>query len=147
MNCKYNDERLLTCWALIGAIYEICPGTGGLAHVAIDDENIDDRTLNWTIQLCNREENKNKPEAKIVILLCEILREIPLKSRIYLLARMDFDWWQSEGCLFDSQKCDCCTLEDSMLYKAEIHEWRLDDAESKNEENQPEPQTGDLCGR
>lgn len=113
--CKYFNQRLKTCAALISAVYNLAGGGGGLAHVAIDDENVDDKCLEWTIELCKKEQGEL--EAPIVKLLCELLLKQPLESRLFLVQQLQH--WGIEGFhqCFYAGKCEDCIVE------IEIQEW------------------------
>ena len=113
--CKYYNDGLKTCAALISAVYELGGSTGGLAHVAIDDENVDDSSLKWTINLCEQE--KYRLEAPVVKLLCELLLKQPLGSRLYLVQQLSrFGIEQLSQCFSDGP-CEECFIE------AEVKEW------------------------
>ncbi len=129
--CKYWDDRLKTCFALVSAIYGIegC-GTGGLAHVAIDDGNIDKKTLQWTIGECIKQ--SGRPEAPIVRLLCEKLLELPLETRLFFLHRLSFGVEQAPACWKNknAEECDCETC----ITEIKIDEGRAESPEPGEEE-------------
>ena len=70
--CKHFTPRLNTIRELIACLYNLegC-GCGGLAHIVVDDNNIDDGSLQCVIDLCNEEENKDEEEAGLAKLICE----------------------------------------------------------------------------
>ena len=116
MRCKYFSEKILTCYALIDAIYTICPGTGGLAHIVTDDFNVDRTSIEWVIAYCKRPENLDKPEQPIVVLLCEEMLKLPLRARWLLVQRMEFGYDNLDACFQKFGICKSCDIENLILY-------------------------------
>lgn len=69
---------------LVNNLYEIddCSGTGGLAHVVIDDSNIDTGSINSCLNLCN--ENPDKIECELVKCIMAYLLKLNEDQRKYL---------------------------------------------------------------
>jgi len=86
-DCKYFSKRLLTIAKLIECLYDledcIC---GGIAHVLVDDNNFDDKTIEFVAGLCDLEENKDKEEVGLVRLICEELKKLTMQERALLFS-------------------------------------------------------------
>lgn len=89
MGSKYHSA-MPTIIRLIQALYEIdsC-SCGGLGHVVIDDNNVEDIHLERTIELCNEEQSKDKPERFLVICIMEYLKLLTEEQRKLLFALME----------------------------------------------------------
>ena len=87
IDCTYFTNRLITIAKLIECLYElegcIC---GGLAHVVLDDDNFDDNSINFVLELCNQEENKDEEEAGLAKLICEELKKLSIQQRALLFS-------------------------------------------------------------
>ena len=70
---------------LIHLLYDLpgC-GTGGMCHIVTDDDNIYDEDLKFVIEYCNREENKDRIDKEISILICSLLLELSFEKRVIL---------------------------------------------------------------
>lgn len=86
MNSKYHCA-MPTIIRLVQALYEIdsC-SCGGLGHVVIDENNVEDIHLERTIELCNEEQSKDKPERFLVICIMEYLKLLTEEQRKLLFA-------------------------------------------------------------
>ena len=99
--CKYFNKHLYTIAELINCLYELedclC---GGLAHVVVDDDNFNDDAINFVLDLCNKEGNKDKEEVGLVKLICEELKKMSIQQRALL-----FSSYQSYRCDKDCENC------------------------------------------
>lgn len=96
MISKYH-QAMPTIIRLIHALYEIdsC-SCGGLGHVVIDENNVEDIHLERTIELCNEEQSKDKPERFLVICIMEYMKLMTEEQRNLLFAMMeDGDDWSN----------------------------------------------------
>jgi hypothetical protein len=92
------------CLMLTWAIYTLdwC-SCGGMAHVVVDDENLDIACINATLADCDKPENKDRPERHLVVALMKYMQEMTLKQR-YLMYRFAEDTSDSiTG--FEESKC------------------------------------------
>ena len=101
--CKHYHKHLYTIAELIACLYELedclC---GGLAHVVVDDDNFDDDSINFVLNLCEQEENKDKEEVGLVKLICEELKKMSIQQRALLFTTYRFD---GKMCIGDCEKC------------------------------------------
>lgn len=85
--CKYYNSHLETIRELISCLYNlegcVC---GGIAHVVIDENNIDDDDIDWLLNLCNEEEYKDREEVGLVRLIAEELKKLSIQERTLLFA-------------------------------------------------------------
>lgn len=84
-DCPYYNPHLNTIRELISCLYNLegcC--TGGLAHIVTDDNNIEDHHIQFVLDECNKEENKNREEVGLVKLICEELLKLSINERILL---------------------------------------------------------------
>lgn len=83
--CKYYKKRLNTIRELISCLYELdgCV-SGGIGHVVIDEDNIDNDTIESVIKLCQDEEYKDREEAGLVDLICKELLKLNIQERTLL---------------------------------------------------------------
>lgn len=104
-NCKHYTKHLDTINAYIGCLYRIegCE-CGGLLHVMIDDDNIEDHFIKWTLDECNK--HPEREEAEIGKLICNEYLKLSMEQR-RLLA---YDWLPYRGCSCDG-RCENCYIE------------------------------------
>ena len=85
--CKYYTKHLETIREYIGCLYSIddC-SSGGICHVVVDDNNIDDRHIQWLISECNKPENNAREEIGIAKLIADELNKITVQQRALLFS-------------------------------------------------------------
>ena len=106
--CKYYSPHLETVRAYIGCLYDIkgCEA-GGMLHILLDDDNLDDDSILWCLKECLN--HPEKEETQIGKLICEEYLRLSMQER-RLLTRdyvYDFRCWCHAGC----QNCDVETGE------------------------------------
>lgn len=81
---KWN-KKITIINGLIDLLYDLddC-STGGLCHIVVDDENIKDSNLEFVIEYCQREENKDCVDKELSSLICQLLLELNLEQRAAL---------------------------------------------------------------
>lgn len=57
---------------------------GGLCHIVTDDDNIDDDSLDYIIEYCDREENKGRIDKEVSKMICVILKDMTFTQRSIL---------------------------------------------------------------
>ena len=103
-NCKYYKPKIETIRALISCLYELdgcC--TGGIAHIVVDDNNYEDHHLQFVIDECNKEENKDREEVGLAKLICEELLKLSIQERALL-----YSGYYSYSC---DGNCENCQIE------------------------------------
>lgn len=97
--CKYFTPHMNTIRELIACLYNLegC-GCGGLAHIVVDDDNIDDDSIKWVLEYCDEEENKDCTERGLVKLICEELLKLNMKERTLLFSGYYSDCFCDENC-------------------------------------------------
>lgn len=107
-DCKYFSQRLEMIRTMILALYDIegciC---GGIAHVVVDDENFEDHHLQFVIDECNKEENKDRLEVPLAKVICEELLKLSMQERALL-----FSSYYSFAC---DKNCNECTIDKGSL--------------------------------
>ena len=85
----YNSKFMVVS-KLIEVLYDLdgCE-CGGLCHIVTDDDNIYDNDLDWVIEWCNKEENKDRVEKELCILICTLLKQMTFKQRAILFDIMN----------------------------------------------------------
>ena len=109
-DCKHFNKHLLSIANLIGCLYDmegcLC---GGLAHVVVDDDNFEDPAIDFVLNLCEQEENKDKDELELVKLICKELKKLPIQQRALLFSS------------YYSYRCDN-NCENCMIHKGKLSE-------------------------
>ena len=111
--CKYWNDHMNTIIALIGCLYDIegC-SCGGLLHVMVDDDNLDDSTIAWTLAECLK--NPSKEESGIGKLICEEYVKLSMEER--RLVNNHCDYITDDGyCYLNCQGCEKCYVETGEL--------------------------------
>ena len=103
-DCKHYKPHLETIRELISCLYNLdgC-ACGGLAHIVTDDNNIDDDDLQWVLEYCDREENKDRTERGLVKLICEELLKLSMPERVLLFS----SYYSLAIC---DKNCDTCPI-------------------------------------
>lgn len=108
--CKYYNPHLNTIRELISCLYSLegcC--CGGLAHIVTDDNNIEDRHIEWVIKYCDEEENKNRTEAGLVKLICQELLKLSMQQRVLLFKAFD-------AFVLCDKNCEICSVHKGEYY-------------------------------
>ena len=102
-NCKYYVKHLETIRSYIGCLYRLedC-GCGGLLHILLDDDNIEDNHIVWCLKQC--EEHPECEEAEIGKLICREYLKLSMPQRRLLT----YGYNRFPGC---SGRCDKCYIE------------------------------------
>lgn len=103
--CKYYTPHLETIKEYIGCLYRLdgC-SSGGMLHVLLDDDNIDDDGILFCLQECLK--HPEREEAVIGRLICEEYLRLSIQERRLLLHQ--YIWsFQCEHC----EKCEGCFVE------------------------------------
>lgn len=80
MNCKYYSEHLETVREYIRCLYSLSGcGSGGLLHILLDDDNIDDDDILFCLKECIQ--HPDREESKIGQLICEEYLELSMEQR------------------------------------------------------------------
>lgn len=79
-NCKYYDKHLDTIKLYITCLYDIdgC-ATGGLLHILLDDDNLEDNHIEWCLRQC--EEHPECEESNIGKLICKEYLKLTMEQR------------------------------------------------------------------
>lgn len=88
--CEYWHPKFYLVKELISLLYDLdgC-GAGGCCHIVTDDNNIYDSDLDFVIEYCDREENKNCIDKELSKTICTILKEMTFKQRSVLFWYID----------------------------------------------------------
>lgn len=61
--CKHNSDEVDYVLKLAALLYEdLGECCGGMLHIVLDDGNLDDDDIQWCIDRCNHEENKDRDD-------------------------------------------------------------------------------------
>lgn len=102
-NCKYYHKHLETIREYIGCLYSLedcC--TGGLLHILLDDNNIEDHHIEWCLKQC--EEHPEQEESEIGKLICKEYLKLSMQQRRLLC----HDYLPFPGC---NGNCENCYIE------------------------------------
>lgn len=86
-DCMHYTPHLYTIMQLISCLYSLegcC--CGGLAHIVVDENNIDDDSIKCILEECDKEENKDHTERGLVKLICEELLKLSMQERVLLFS-------------------------------------------------------------
>ena len=102
-NCKYYHKHLETIRAYIGCLYRLdgcC--TGGLLHILLDDDNLEDHHIEWCLKQC--EEHPENEESEIGKLICKEYLKLTMPQRRLLC----HEYLPFPSC---NGKCESCYIE------------------------------------
>ena len=104
--CKHYTKHLETVREYISCLYNLdeC-GTGGLLHIALDDGNLDDDDIQWCLERC--ESNPEREESEIGKLICKSLLELPMEQRRLVYQHN----WKTEAECHGLNHCNQCWIE------------------------------------
>lgn len=104
--CRLYHKHLDTIREYISCLYHLedcC--TGGLLHIVLDDFNLEDGDIQWCLEQC--ESNPEKEEAEIGKLICKELLKLPMSER-----RLVCEWnWRITLYCRNPTKCSECYIE------------------------------------
>ena len=101
--CKYYNQHLETIREYIKCLYSLeeCRGSGGLLHILLDDDNIEDDHIAFCWKECIQ--NPEREESKIGQLICEEYMKLSMPQRRLLTMEYIGNW----QC--DHRWCECET--------------------------------------
>lgn len=92
LKCKYVTTDSIIVYHMIEILYDVLEERcGGLAHIVADDNNLDDESLKFVIEECNKEENKDRHDVHVCRILCEALLRLTLNQRYFIFAYIEND--------------------------------------------------------
>lgn len=102
--CKYYNPHLKTVQEYIKCLYNLegCRGSGGLLHILLDDDNIEDDYIAFCWKECIQ--HPECEESKIGQLICEEYMKLNMPERRLLSS---CGW----HCLRDECNCDECYIQ------------------------------------
>ena len=105
MRCKYWTKEIEEVCKLVRTLYDdMGEGAGGLLHIALDDCNLDDDSIQWCIEYCNRDENTGKHDKKICLEIAQKMLSLNKEERMLVY----YQWYRE----FCSGQCDDCVIEE-----------------------------------
>ena len=111
-NCKHYNKHLDTIKAYINCLYRLegcC--TGGLLHILLDDDNIEDHHIQWCLEEC--EKHPEEEESEIGKLICKEYLKLTIPERRLLFHNL---YLYTGGCDRDCKNCFVETGEESANY-------------------------------
>lgn len=113
-DCKYYNEHINTVRAYIDCLYQITGVyNGGLLHVMIDDKNVDDSIVRWTLERCKVEKEE---ESEIGKLICEEFLKLSMEQRRLVIEEEDNITCYTVIC--------CPNCEECPIYNQNAKFWR-----------------------
>lgn len=101
--CIYWSEEVKEICSLVKYLYDdLHEGAGGLLHIVLDDGNIDDDDLQWCLERCNREENRDRHDRDVCIEIAQRMLNLSREQRTLIYYQ-----WDGEFC---SDNCDECVI-------------------------------------
>ena len=115
MNCKYYNPHMKVIREYCRTLYGLdgC-GAGGLLHVLLDDDNVNDSCISLCLKECLR--HPEEPESKLGILICEEYLKLNIRERCVmdsLWCGYDIDNWKCTG------DCETCELMSNLEWLSE----------------------------
>lgn len=106
---KYWHPKFNLVGGLIQLLYELddC-GCGGCCHIVVDDDNLYDDCLDFVIEYCEREENKDCIDRELSSTICTILKQMTFTQRAILFEHLNDDYI---GVNLDNEICLATFLE------------------------------------
>lgn len=115
MLCKFYNKHLETIRALIGCLYSLdgC-GAGGMLHILLDDDNIDNDNIAWCLREClNHPEEEDSQLGKLI---CEEYLKLSMEER-RLLTGAYIGHWTCPCGLASKQDCLKCEIVNGFDYE------------------------------
>lgn len=118
MECKFYNKHLDTIREMIGCLYSLngC-GAGGMLHILLDDDNIDDDDITWCLKECLK--HPEKEESCLGKLICEEYLKLSMEERRLLTGTYIGHW----SCPFVSEEQNCSECEIVKGFDYEDPEW------------------------
>lgn len=103
MRYKYWSEEVAEVCKLIKHLYyDMHEGAGGMLHIVLDDFNIDDDDLEWCIEYCNQEENRDRHDRDICIEIAQKMLRLSREARMLICYQ-----WDKKFC---NGNCEDCVI-------------------------------------
>lgn len=110
MRCKYWSEEVAEVCKLVKHLYyDMHEGAGGMLHIVLDDFNIDDDDLEWCIEYCNQEENRDRHDRDICIEIAQRMLKLSREARLLVCYQ-----WDTKFC--DGNCEDCVITQEAEWY-------------------------------
>lgn len=109
--CKYYNEHMETVLEYISCLYNLkdcC--SGGLFHIMLDDDNIDDDDIIYCLKECLK--HPEKEESKIGILICEEYLKMDMHERRCINW---VRWCNNFSCIKNNKNCEQCEIHNLSL--------------------------------
>lgn len=107
--CKYITSDTIIVYEMIEILYDVLEEhNGGLAHIVAADNNLDDESLKFVIEECNKEENKDRHDVFVCKVLCEALLRLNLHQRYFIYAYIGSDYDDGIHSLKNLLYYNCC---------------------------------------
>ena len=84
MKVEYNPKMPIIVQS-IQTLYSLpsC-GAGGCCHIVTDDDNLQDKDLQFVIDYCNSPENTDRVDKELSELICKLLLQLSFEQRCVL---------------------------------------------------------------
>lgn len=84
MKVEYNPKMPIIVQS-IQTLYSLpsC-GAGGCCHIVTDDDNLQDKDLQFVIDYCNSPENADRVDKELSELICKLLLQLSFEQRCVL---------------------------------------------------------------
>ena len=103
MRCRYWSEEIGEICSLVKYLYDdLHEGAGGMLHIVLDDCNIDDDDLEWCLEYCDKEENRDRHDKEICIEIAQRMLRLSREERMLIYYQ-----WDGEFC---GENCDKCVI-------------------------------------
>ena len=110
--CKYVTPESIFVYCAVRTLYNVLEKhSGGLAHIVVDENNLDDESIQCILEECNKEENKNRDDVYTCKVLCESLLKLTYEQRCFIFAFIESDDDRSINLLADLA-CNYCAMDD-----------------------------------
>lgn len=128
MKCKYFNPQMILIAKMIYVLYDDFKClTGGLCHIVTSDDNIEDNHLQYIIDECNKDENKEDISVDVAKYICESLIKLPMIQREFLFAALNEglnikDLLDMDGECLDAE----CICDDFCLFKHQLNNFHAE---------------------
>ena len=111
-NCKYYHKSMPIIAGMIHILYDLegCK-CGGLCHIVVDEDNVDDESLDAVINICNQEEYKDRIDKDLSRYICEQLKLLSIEQRNLLFNYLNIgfdDCLDNMICVYNSDHDTAC---------------------------------------
>lgn len=116
-DCKFYNKHLETIKEYISCLYELegC-NCGGICHIITDDNNIRDCDMEWVLNECEKDENKDREEIELAKLICKELLKLTVQERVLLFTYMDYYY------VVCDKLCDKCNIYNEIIDGYKVNE-------------------------